>query len=119
MTMLFDVADNSGAKVVGGISIRCKKKFTMPRLGEIIRVSVKQSDPKSSIKKGTKHLAVISALRMPQNRKNGMNVRFSKNMVVILNPEGEAMLATRVLYPVADEVRAKFPDIISKAREVY
>jgi ribosomal protein L14 len=56
---------------------------------------------------------------MPTNRRKGINVRFSKNILVLLNTEGSAMLSTRVLYPIADEVRQSFPDVISRAKEVY
>lgn len=118
MTMIFHVEDNSGAKLAKGIAVRGMKRFT-PRLGSIMRVSIASADSKSAVKKGSKHLAVVLSLASPTNRSNGMNVRSNKNSVVLLDNDGKKMMASRVLTPVSEEVRARFADVISKAKEVY
>lgn len=118
MTMIFNVEDNSGAKLAKGISTRGHNRFHA-HLGAVIRVSIASADPKSSVKKGSKHLAVILSLRKPTNRSNGVSVRSNKNSIALLDTDGKKMLATRVLTPVAEEVRQSFPDIISKTKEVY
>ena len=116
--MKFHVADNSGAKIAKGISVRGMKRFT-PRLSSVVRVSIASADPRSSVKKGSKHLAVVLSLRGSNGRDNGTHVRSNKNSVVLLDKDGVKMLGTRVLVPAADEIRDKFADIISKAKEIY
>lgn len=118
MTMIFTVDDNSGAKLAKGISTRGEKRFKA-RLGAVIRVSIASADSKSSVKKGTKHLAVILSLRLPSSRSNGSTVRGNKNSIALLDNEGKKMLASRVLAPVCEEVRRSFSDIISRTKEVY
>lgn len=116
MTMVFHVGDNSGAKLAKGISTRGFKRF-QAKLGCIIRVSIASADPKSSVKKGSKHLAVILSLRKPTNRSNGMTVRSNKNSIALLDTEGKKMLASRILVPVSSEVRATCPDAVSRTKE--
>jgi len=113
----FHVGDNSGVKMVKLIGIpgarRCRAK-----LGTIMRVSVISADPKSSIKKGTKHLAVVCGLRAPIPRDNGTTTRSRRNTAVLLTQDMKGV-GTRVLVPVPSEVRAMFPEIASKAKELY
>lgn len=114
----FHVGDNSGARVVKLIKIPGRSGFKA-RPGTIVRVSVVSADPKSSIKKGAKHLAVISGLKQHSGRANGSVISFLRNTVIILNNEGKNMIGTRVLSPITNEIRSIFPDIASKAKEVY
>jgi large subunit ribosomal protein L14 len=113
----FHVGDNSGAKMVKLIRVPGQKGYNLD-IGDIIRVSVVKADPKSSIKKGSLHLALVCSLKSNFGRDNGSLIKFSKNVVIVLG-EKNAMVGTRVLVPIAYEIRAKFPDIASKAKEVY
>ena len=114
----FHVGDNSGAKVVQCFRIPGMKKFRA-KPGTIIRVSVVSADPKSNIKKGTKHLAIVSGVKLGSSRSNGSVIRFGKNTVILLNPDKKNMVGTRVLSPIASEIRDLYPEIASKAKEVY
>jgi len=111
------VADNSGAKLVRLIKIPGKGGYQV-RVGDIVRVSVLQADPKSNIKKGSLHLAIVSGLKSNTQRANGSLVRFGQNSVILIG-EKNAMTGTRILVPVANELRVSFPEIASKAKEVY
>lgn len=114
----FNVNDNSGARVVKLIKVPGQNKFKVG-LGTTVRVSVVVADPKSNIKKGSKHLAIVSALRMPCTRSDGSVISFSENRVIILNNDAKDMVGTRVLGSIAHEVRLKYPSIASKAKEIY
>jgi large subunit ribosomal protein L14 len=114
----FTVSDNSGAKIVKLIKVPGQNKFKVG-LGTKVRVSVVSAEPQSNIKKGTKHLAIVSALRMPCTRKDGSVISFSENSVIIMNNECKDMVGTRVLGAIAHEIRIKYPSIASKAKEIY
>ena len=110
------VADNSGAKMVKLIRVPGQVKYNL-KIGTLVRVSVIQADPKSSIKKGTLHLALVCSLKTNSRRSTGM-IKFSKNAVILIG-EKNAMVGTRILLPIGNEIRAKYPEIGSKAKEVY
>jgi large subunit ribosomal protein L14 len=113
----FKVADNSGARTVRLIKVPGQKGFNLD-IGDIVRVSVLEADPKSVIKKGSLHLALVCSLKANRSRANGSLIRFSKNVVILLGDKN-AMVGTRILVPIANEIRVKFPEIASKAKEVY
>ncbi len=112
------VADNSGAKEVLCINVLggTNKKFAT--LGDVIVISVKKSIPKGNIKKNTVSKAVIVRTKKEFKRKDGSYIRFDDNAVVLLNDNGE-LIGTRVLGPIARELREKkFNKIVSLALEV-
>jgi ribosomal protein L14 len=113
----FHVGDNSGVKVVKLIKIPGSRRYRA-RLGTIMRVSVISADPKSSIKKGSKHLALVCGLKAVNTRTNGATVRSRRNTAVLISQDMK-VVGTRVLVPVPNEVRVRFPDIASKAKELY
>ena len=117
MNTFFHVGDNSGAKIVRLIRIPGQASFRA-RPGTIVRVSVISADPKSSLKPGTKHLAVVSGLKSHHIRSNGASIKFDKNTVLMLTNDKKGV-GTRVLSPISNEIRLAFPDIASKAKEVY
>jgi len=111
------VADNTGAKQAMMIRRLGQNKDTAS-VGDIIVVSIKDSTPDASIKKGTVQKAVLVRTKAPIRRADGSYLRFDTNAVVIIddknNPRG-----TRIFGPVARELRAKkFMKIISLAPEV-
>jgi large subunit ribosomal protein L14 len=112
------VADNTGAKelmcikVLGG----AKRRTAFP--GDIIVVSVKDAIPRSKIKKGTVHKAVIVRACFPIRRKDGTIIRFDENAAVLLKQSSEPA-GTRIFGPVPRELRQKFMKIVSLAPEVY
>ncbi|MDA8168607.1 MAG: 50S ribosomal protein L14 [Nitrospiraceae bacterium] len=115
---ILDVADNSGAKKVCCIKVLGGSRRRYARLGDVIMVSVKESSPEGTVKKGSKARAVVVRTRKEQRRPDGSYIRFDQNAVVLVNPAGEPV-GTRIFGPVARELRWKeYMKIISLAPEV-
>ena len=113
-----DVADNSGAKRIQCIKVLGGSGKKFARVGDIIVVSVKETIPGSSIKKGTVARAVVVRTRKEVRRKDGSYIKFDRNSAVIIDNQNEPV-GTRVFGPIARELREKeFMKIISLAPEV-
>ena len=116
-TML-KVADNSGAKRVCCIKVLGGSKRRYARIGDVIRVSVKDCIPRGKVKKGDVHRAVIVRTAKEIRRADGSAIRFDRNAAVLLNKQDEP-IGTRIFGPVTRELRSrKFMKIISLAPEV-
>jgi large subunit ribosomal protein L14 len=111
------VADNSGARSVMCIRILgTKRKFA--RVGEVIRVTVKEAQPNGMIKKGELCLAVIVRTKSTIRRADGSCLRFDGNAAVIIDEKNNPV-GTRIFGPVARELRdADFMKVVSLAPEV-
>jgi len=111
------VADNSGARSVMCIRVLgTKRKFA--RVGEIIRVTVKEAQPNGMVKKGDLCLAVIVRTKSTIRRPDGSCLRFDSNAAVIID-EKKNPVGTRIFGPVARELRdADFMKVVSLAPEV-
>ena len=113
-----EVADNTGAKRVRCFKVLKGSKRRYANVGDIIICSVKEADPKGSVKKGDVVRAVIVRTRSYVRRQDGSLLRFYDNSCVLIddkdNPRG-----TRIFGPVAREVRESgFVKISSLAPEV-
>jgi large subunit ribosomal protein L14 len=113
-----EVADNSGAKRVKCFKVLRGTRRRYAYVGDIIVCSVKEVDPKGSVKKGDVIKAVVVRTRSYIRRKDGTMIRFYDNSCVLVddkqNPRG-----TRIFGPIAREVRDKgFIKISSLAPEV-
>ena len=119
MQTKLSVADNSGAKVVQCIKVLGGSKRRYARIGDIIKVSIKESIPRGKVKKGDVHKAVVVRTCDGVRRSDGSLIRFDSNAVVLLNNNSDP-IGTRVFGPVTRELRAKstFMKIISLASEV-
>lgn len=118
MQTLLDVADNSGAKTVRCIKVLGGTKKRFAGLGDVIVVSIQKSIPGSPVKPGTVMRGVIVRCRKATRRDDGSYVRFDKNALVLLDPEGNPR-GTRIFGAVARELRQRrFMKIISLASEV-
>jgi large subunit ribosomal protein L14 len=112
-----DVADNTGAKVAWVIGVLGRNQ-RYARIGDIIKVHIKEAAPDGTVKKGEVCTAVVVRTKAPVRRSDGSCLRFDRNAVVIINAEGEPK-GTRIFGPVARELRdLKFMKIISLAPEV-
>jgi large subunit ribosomal protein L14 len=112
-----DVADNTGARVVQCISVLGQRK-RFAHVGDVIKVAVKEAQPRGMVKKGEVLKALIVRTRHPVRRPDGSLLSFDHNAVVLvdeqMNPRG-----TRIFGPVARELREKnFMKVISLAPEV-
>ncbi len=113
-----EVADNSGAKRVKCFKVLRGTRRRYAHVGDIVICSVKEADPKASVKKGAVIKAVIVRTKSYVRRKDGSMIRFYDNSCVLIddkqNPRG-----TRIFGPVAREVRDRgFIKISSLAPEV-
>ncbi|MFA5688779.1 MAG: 50S ribosomal protein L14 [Kiritimatiellales bacterium] len=111
------VADNTGARSVMCIRVM-KTKRSYAKVGEIIKVTVKEAQPGGVVKKGDVVEAVIVRTKAPIRRRDGTVLRFDSNAAVIIdgnkNPRG-----TRIFGPVARELRdGNFMKVVSLAPEV-
>ena len=115
---VLDVADNSGAKKVQCIKVLGGSRRRYARIGDIIVVAVRESDPRGTVKKGEVKKAVVVRTRKEIRRSNGTYIKFDVNSAVLINDNREP-LGTRIFGPVARELRAKrFMRILSLAPEV-
>ena len=112
------VADNTGAKEVLTIRVLGGTKRRYASVGDKIVVSIKDTSPNGSVKKGSVSTAVVIRTKKEVRRADGSYIRFDDNACVLLNAGGE-MRGTRVFGPVARELREKqFMKIVSLAPEV-
>ncbi|MEE8196851.1 MAG: 50S ribosomal protein L14 [Acidiferrobacterales bacterium] len=118
MQTVLSVADNSGAKKVKCIKVLGGSKRRYAGIGDVVKVSVKEAMPRSRVKKGEIHSAVIVRSRKGVRRSDGSVIRFDKNAAVLLTPQLQP-LGTRIFGPVTRELRTQnFMKIISLAPEV-
>ena len=117
-TML-DVADNSGARRVQCIKVLGGSHRRYARVGDIIKVTVKEAIPRGKVKKGQVMKAVVVRTKAGVRRNDGSVIRFDGNAAVLLNNTNEQPIGTRIFGPVTRELRnEKFMKIISLAPEV-
>src|SRR3989344_2111086 len=114
---VINVADNSGARRVMCIKVLGGSKRRYAKIGDLIKVSVKEALPRSKVKKGDVMLAVVVRTRHRLRRNDGSAVRFDNNAVVMINPQKQPV-GTRVFGPVARELRLLgFMKVVSLALE--
>jgi len=113
-----EVADNSGARRVMCIKVLGGSKRRYARVGDLIKVTVKEAIPRGKVKKGQVMTAVVVRTRKGVRRPDGSLIKFDENAAVILNAQN-APIGTRIFCPVTRELRGeKFMKIISLAPEV-
>ena len=113
-----NVADNSGARQVMCIKVLGGSKRRYARVGDIIKVTVKEAIPRGKVKKGQVMNAVVVRTRKGVRRQDGSIIRFDDNAAVLLNAQN-APIGTRIFGPVTHELRSEqFMRIISLAPEV-
>lgn len=113
-----EVADNSGARRVMCIKVLGGSHRRYARIGDIIKVTVKEAIPRGKVKKGQVMKAVVVRTKKGVRRQDGSLIKFDDNAAVILNNQ-DAPVGTRIFGPVTRELRGeKFMKIISLAPEV-
>ncbi len=115
---MLEVADNSGARKVMCIKVLGGSKRRYARIGDIIKVTVKEAIPRGKVKKGQVMTAVVVRTRSGVRRQDGSLIKFDGNAAVLLNTN-LAPIGTRIFGPVTRELRSeKFMKIVSLAPEV-
>lgn len=118
MQTVLTVADNSGAKRVQCIKVLGGSHRRYARVGDVIKVSVKEAAPRGKVKKGDVYNAVVVRTAQGVRRQDGSKIKFDDNAAVILNTKHEP-IGTRIFGPVTRELRnEKFMKIVSLAPEV-
>ncbi len=118
MQTVLNVADNSGARRVQCIKVLGGSHRRYARVGDVIKVSVKDAIPRGKVKKGEVYNAVVVRTAKAIRRGDGSAIRFDANAAVILNAKLEPV-GTRIFGPVTRELRnERFMKIVSLAPEV-
>ena len=112
------VADNSGARELLVIRVVGGSKVKTGNIGDIVVGTVKKAIPNSNVPKGKVVKAVIVRSVQGVRRADGSYIKFEDNACVLIR-EDKSPIGTRVLGPVARELREKdFMKIVSLAPEV-
>lgn len=118
MQTVLDIADNSGARKVQCIKVLGGSKRRYARIGDVIKVAVKEAAPRGKVKKGDVFNAVVVRTASGVRRQDGSKIKFDGNAAVILNTKFEP-IGTRIFGPVTRELRTEqFMKIVSLAPEV-
>ncbi len=114
---MLKVADNAGAKKLQVIKVLGGAKRRYATLGDVVVASVKEAEPRKTVKKKDVVKAVIVRQRAPFRRADGTYIRFDENAAVVV--DGVEPKGGRIFGPVAREVRDRgYVKIASLAPEV-
>ena len=112
------VADNSGAREILVIRVLGGSKVKYGNIGDVVVGTVKKAIPNSNVPKGKVVKAVIVRTVKGVRRADGSHIKFDDNACVLIRDD-KSPIGTRVLGPVARELREKeFMKIVSLAPEV-
>ena len=115
---ILDIADNSGARKVMCIKVLGGSKRRYARVGDVIKVAIKEAIPTGRVKKGQVAEAVVVRTKKDLKREDGSSIRFDDNAAVLVNTQKQP-IGTRIFGPVTRELRNKGQmKIISLAPEV-
>ena len=113
-----EVADNSGARKLMCIRVLGGSRKRYAKVGDIVKVTVKEAIPTGRVKKGEVIDAVVVRTKKRLRRSDGSAIRFDENAAVLINAQKQP-IGTRVFGPVSRELRGEeFMRIISLAPEV-
>lgn len=107
---ILKVSDNSGAKTVKCIKVLGGFKKKYAKLGDIIVVSVQKLRNKlkkdAKVKKKEIYKALIIRTKTYSKKKNGFDIQFQENSVVLINNQGNPV-GTRVIGPLPKKLKKK------------
>ncbi|WP_075434122.1 50S ribosomal protein L14 [Buchnera aphidicola] len=116
---ILQVADNSGARLVMCIKVLGGSRRRYARIGDVIKVAIKEAIPRSKVKKGEVMKAVIVRTKYGIRRTDGSMICFDSNACVLLHDATNQPVGTRIFGPVTRELRVEpFMKIVSLAPEV-
>lgn len=112
------VADNSGARELMVVRVLGGSKVRYGNIGDVVVGTVKKAIPNGTVKEGKVVKAVIVRSVQGLRREDGSYIKFDDNACVLIKDD-KSPIGTRVLGPVARELRDKeFTKIVSLAPEV-
>ncbi|MFI4847109.1 MAG: 50S ribosomal protein L14 [Candidatus Carsonella ruddii] len=101
------VIDNSGGKIVKCIKVLKGTNKKIAKLGELIKVVVKDCLYNSKIKKGQVLNAIVSRTVFFSKRNDGTYLSFNENSVILLNNNFQ-MIGTRIIGVLSKEIKNFF-----------
>ena len=111
------VADNSGARELLVIRVLGGSKVKTGNIGDVVVGTVKKATPNGTVKEGKVVKAVIVRTKFGVRREDGSYIKFDDNACVLIKDD-KSPVGTRVLGPVARELREKdYMKIVSLAPE--
>jgi large subunit ribosomal protein L14 len=114
---IVNVADNSGAKRVGVFKVLGGSRRRYAEIGDLVVVSVKVAEPRKAVKKKDILRAVVVRQVKPFRRRDGTQIRFDDNAVVIL--DGMEPKGGRIFGPIPREIKERgYQTIASLASEL-
>ena len=112
------VADNSGAKELLVIRVLGGSTVKFGNIGDVVVGTVKKATPNGTVGKGKVVKAVVVRSKFGLRREDGSYIKFDDNACVLIKDD-KSPIGTRVLGPVARELREKdYMKIVSLAPEV-
>ncbi len=115
---VLDVADNTGARYVRCFKVLGGTRRRYASVGDVVVGSVVRVIPGSDVARGEVVRGVIVRTRAPIRREDGSYVRFDRNAIVLLQPDGNPR-GTRIFGAIPRELRYRnYMRIISLATEV-
>ncbi|MGP4128223.1 MAG: 50S ribosomal protein L14 [Candidatus Carsonella ruddii] len=115
---LLKIIDNSGAKIAKCIKVLTGSKKIYAKIGDLIKVVIKNSNFNSKIKKGQVIKAIVVRTKFPFKRNDGTFLSFSDNAIILLNNQNQ-MIGTRVFGVLAREIKSiYFNKLISLSNEL-
>ncbi len=115
---VLDVADNTGARAVRCFKVLVGSRHKYGSVGDVVVGSVIRAIPGSDVQRGEVVRGVIVRTKAPVQRDDGSYVRFDRNAIVLLQPDGNPR-GTRIFGAIPRELRYKnYMRIISLAAEV-
>ena len=115
---VLDVADNTGARAVRCFKVLGGSRHTYAGGGDVVVGSVIKVSSGSDVQRGEVVRGVIVRTKAPVRRDDGSYVRFDRNAIVLLQPDGNPR-GTRIFGAIPRELRYRnYMRIISLAAEV-
>jgi len=115
---VLDVADNTGARAVRCFKVLGGSRRRYAGVGDVVVGSVIKVIPGSDVQRGEVVRGVIVRTKAPVRRADGSYVRFDRNAIVLLQPDGNPR-GTRIFGAIPRELRHRnYMRIISLAAEV-
>jgi len=115
---VLDVADNTGARAVRCFKVLGGSRRRYAGVGDVVVGSVIKVIPGSDVQRGEVVKGVIVRTKAPVRRADGSYVRFDRNAIVLLQPDGNPR-GTRIFGAIPRELRYRnYMRIISLAAEV-
>ena len=94
---VLSIADNSGARKVLCIKVLGGSKKRYARIGDIIKVTVKDAIPRGKVKKGDVYDALVVRTKHGVRRADGSLIRFDGNAAVLLDNKKEPIGTSEII----------------------